>query len=848
MNFTLKGTQYLQHTNFMKHLFKCIMLVLFFPFFAFSQISVSGIVKSAKEPLVGVTVWLKNPSTGKNQGAATDIDGKFSFANVDPGTYTLSSSYVGFIEYFNPAFKVGSEPVAITIELVEDSKVLTDVVVKSVAKKETVTALLNTLKASFIVADGLSIESIKKTPDRNVSDALKRVSGVTIQNDKFVLVRGLADRYNSALLNKTQLPSTEPDRRAFSFDIIPTSLIDNIIIYKGATANLPGDFAGGLVQITTKEVSGDFASGSLGVSYGSLSTSRNFKLVETVDFPSNFPTTSVFRTSGNGDKRAYTKLIANPGFTESTSLPNINGSISFGLKRNNWNVLFSSTARNSFSSSTTERIDYLSSTDLAYKYKDINFSQTKSLSGLLNVVYLGTNRYSWKTLANYQTEDYYLNRTGENFDNVQNIISNSSNAINKLVINSQFDAKIKTWDFNIGYNLMLRDQPDYRVNPTASYLNSGNPYLTAWRDSYRFWSAMDENTGNAAINKSLGDFKVGAGYLKKYRSFKARVFRYETIDMLGEVTNNTDRYTADFDLANGFVMYEKEMGLLKLNTGLRTEYNVFNIGTADFSGQKLNVKRDYLDLLPSLNLTYAATEKTKWRTSLSKTLARPEFREVANFAYYDFVRNAQILGNKNIEKSDIYNVDLKWELYPKSGEIFAVGVFGKKFIKPIEQIVADGSVPSNLTLTYANPPSALVYGLEMEFRKAINSWIDLYSNIALIQSEVEFQGVKRQLQGQSNYAINGGLNFHKENNTINITYNRVGDRIASVGFQGYPDIFENSRDVVDIVYLRKFSKGEIKLAVSDILAQPTALYQNPSRELIKTNNETTVSLTLNYNF
>jgi outer membrane receptor protein involved in Fe transport len=229
-------------------------------------------------------------------------------------------------------------------------------------------------------------------------------------------------------------------------------------------------------------------------------------------------------------------------------------------------------------------------------------------------------------------------------------------------------------------------------------------------------------------------------------------------------------------------------------------------------------------------------------------LARPEFREVANFAYYDFVRNAQILGNKNIEKSDIYNVDFKWELYPKSGEIFAVGVFGKKFIKPIEQIVADGSVPSNLTLTYANPPSALVYGLEMEFRKAINSWIDLYSNIALIQSEVEFQGVKRQLQGQSNYAINGGLNFHKENNTINITYNRVGDRIASVGFQGYPDIFENSRDVIDIVYLRKFSKGEIKLAVSDILAQPTALYQNPSRELIKTNNETTVSLTLNYNF
>lgn len=838
---------YSYHTNFMKQSFKCLILVLLFPFIAFSQVNVTGVVKSSKETLVGVTVWLKNPSTGKNQGASTDIDGKFTFANVAPGTYTLSSSYVGFKEYANAAFKVANELVSVTIELEEDSKLLADVVVKTVAKKETATALINTLKSSFIVADGLSIESIKKTPDRNVSDALKRVSGVTIQNDKFVLVRGLADRYNSALLNKTQLPSTEPDRRAFSFDIIPTSLIDNIIINKGAAANLPGDFAGGLVQITTKEVSGDFASASLGVSYGSLSTFKDFKLIESVEFPSTFPSTNAFRISGNGDKRAYTKLIATPGITESSSLPNFNGSVAFGVKRNNWNVLFSSTARNTFSSSTTERIDYLSSTDLAYKYKDINFSQTKSLSGLLNVVYLGQNRYSWKTLANYQTEDYFLNRTGENYDNVQNIYSNSSNAIRKMVVNTQFDAKIKTWDFNIGYNLMLRDQPDYRVNPTASYLNSGNPYLTAWRDTYRFWSVMDENAGNAAINKSLGDFKVGVGYLKKYRNFKARVFRYETIDMLGEVTNNTDRYTADFDLANGFVMYEKEMGLFKLNTGLRTEYNLFNIATADFSGQKVNVEREYLDLLPSLNLTYSATEKTKWRTSLSKTLARPEFREVANFAYYDFVRNAQLLGNKDLEKSDIYNIDFKWELYPKAGEIFSVGVFGKKFIKPIEQIVADGSVPSNLALTYTNPPSALVYGLEMEFRKAINSWLDLYSNMALIQSEVEVQGVKRQLQGQSNYALNGGLNFHKGNNTMNLTYNRVGDRIASVGFQGYPDIFENSRDVIDIVFLHKFSKGEIKLAVSDILAQPTTFYQKPSRDLIKTNNETSVSLTVNFN-
>ncbi len=96
--------------------------------------------------------------------------------------------------------------------------------------------------------------------------------------------------------------------------------------------------------------------------------------------------------------------------------------------------------------------------------------------------------------------------------------------------------------------------------------------------------------------------------------------------------------------------------------------------------------------------------------------------------------------------------------------------------------------------------------------------------------------------------LNGGVNIHKKNETLNITYNRVGDRISAVGFQGYPDIFENSRDVLDITFLRKLPKGELKLAISDIFAQPSINYQRISnRNLINTNNETIVSLTLNLN-
>ena len=818
-----------------------LFLLLLFPFVTYSQVTIKGVTKSKSENIYFSHISFKH-SDGSVYSTISNENAEYKI-NLKEGLYNIKATYIGYKEYTNQ-INITSD---ITFDIVfEQSETqLSEVVVRSLPQKVTEVSVVRTIRNSNVVSDGLSIEFIRKTPDRNLGDALKRVSGVTIQNDKFVLVRGLADRYNSAWLNKTPLPSTEPDRRAFSFDIIPTSLIDNIIVAKSASANLPGDWAGGLVQVSTKEVSDNFFNISLGSGWGSVSTFRDFKLVQATDFPSTFPSTYGYRISGNGDKRAYTKLFNNPSTKTLQSIPNLNGGLSFGIKRGKWNSLFSSTIRNSFVLNYIERKDYQSSTELAYDYKDILFTKRFSANGLLNLTYLGDNRYSWKTLVNYQEDDTYLTRNGDNFDNVQNVKSTSSNHLNTIVINSQFDGKIKTLDFNLGYNHIFREQPDYRVNPITKSLGINEHYSTAWRDTYRFWSVMDENSFNGNINKEFGKVKLGGGYLKKIRGFNARVFRYLSTDMLDEITNNTDRYTADFDLGSLYSMYEDEFGKWKLNAGLRGEYNLFDVQTADFSGQKINVDREYMDVLPSVNLSYNE-EKSKYRFSLSKTLARPEFREVANFAYYDFVRNAQILGNSKLEKSDIYNVDLKYEWYPKIGENISISAFGKNFIKPIEQIVADGSVPSNLLLTYSNPNSAVLYGMELEVRKKINGWFDFYTNASVMNSEVEVNSVKRQLQGQSNYVLNAGVNIHKKNNTINLTYNRVGDRISAVGFQGYPDIFENSRDVIDITFLHKLSKGEIKLAIGDVLAQPSIYYQKlQKRNLIKTNNEQTISLSLN---
>jgi hypothetical protein len=824
----------------MKSFFLFLLLI---PILAVGQINVNGLTKSKTEGIYFSHISFKH-SDGTSYSTVSNEKSEYK-VTVKPGQYKITASYMGYSN-FSKEINITSD-LTLDIMFEENSTQLSEVVVRSIPQKVTEVAIVRSIRNSNVVSDGISTEFIKKTPDRNLGDALKRVSGVTIQNDRFVLVRGLADRYNSALLNKTPLPSTEPDRRAFSFDIIPTSLIDNIIVAKSSSANLPGDWSGGLVQVTTKEVSDNFFNISLGSGWGSVSTFENFKLVQPTKFPSSFPSTHRYRISSNGDKRAFTRLIDDPSESSFQSIPNLNGGISFGYTRGKFNSLFSSTIRNSYTMNYIDRKDYQSSTELAYSYRDTLFTKRLSTNGLLNLSYLGKNRYSWKTLVNYQSENSFLTRNGDNFDNVQNVRSTASNNINNVIINSQLDGKIETFNFNVGYNYMFREQPDYRINPITKSLGTNEPYQTAWRDTYRFWSVMDENSFNGNINKEVGKIKVGGGYLKRFRGFNARIFRYQSTDMLDEITNNTDRYTADFDLGSLYSMYEDEFGKWKINTGIRGEYNIFDVQTADFSGQKVNVNRQYLDFLPSLNLSYNE-DKTKYRFSVSKSLARPEFREVANFAYYDFVRNAQILGNSKLEKTDIYNLDLKYEWYPKTGENVSVSLFGKNFIRPIEQIVADGSVPSNLLLTYTNPNSAILYGVEMEVRKKITDWFDFYTNVSLMNSEVNVNGVKRQLQGQSNYVLNSGINIHKKNETLNITYNRVGDRISAVGFQGYPDIFENSRDVLDITFLHKLPKGELKLAIGDVFAQSSIFYQKvQNRNLINTNNEQTISLTLNLN-
>lgn len=204
------------------------------------------------EPLVFANVLIKGTTTG----TTTDFDGKF-ILEVDPGTYTLVFSFVGYdtVEITEIIVDSTTKEKFVEVTLLPSANQLDAVVITTTAKRNSEASVLNIQKRSVNLVDGLSIQSIKKSGDSDVAGAIKRVPGVTVQGGKFVYVRGLGDRYSKTLLNGMELPGLDPDRNTIPMDIFPTNIIENLLVKKSATSDIGADFTGGTVDITLKDFS-----------------------------------------------------------------------------------------------------------------------------------------------------------------------------------------------------------------------------------------------------------------------------------------------------------------------------------------------------------------------------------------------------------------------------------------------------------------------------------------------------------------------------------------------------------------------------------------------------------------
>ena len=225
----------------------------------FSQIiySQSGIIsgkvidESINDVLPFASVIAKNTTSGNS----TDFDGKYSF-EIEPGTYTLVVSFIGYTtaEISDVVVQDGEETI-VDAFLKPSSSSLKEVVITTTTRKNTEKAIVKLQKNSATVIDAISAQTIKKSGASNVAAAVKQVPGVAIQDGKFVVVRGLSDRYSKTTLNGLDIPGLDPDKNALQVDLFPTNILENLVVNKTASADLPADFTGGIVDITLKDFS-----------------------------------------------------------------------------------------------------------------------------------------------------------------------------------------------------------------------------------------------------------------------------------------------------------------------------------------------------------------------------------------------------------------------------------------------------------------------------------------------------------------------------------------------------------------------------------------------------------------
>lgn len=858
------------------------------------------------EPLTGVTVLVSNTT----QGAVSDVDGAYLINDVQPGSYTIRFNYLGYQKKEVTQVKVdGTKATVLNLVLGKDTaNRLNEIVVTSSFGQQSINALYAQRKNASLVSDGIAADQIAKSPDKNTAEVLQRISGTTVQDDKFVVIRGLAARYNSTMMNGTAMPATEPDQRAFSFNVIPSNLIDNIVIYKTASADHPGDATGGTVNVNTKDMPDrKIMSLSVGTSYNTHTTFKDFytgygkgkydflgfddgsralpdafkaaqsgyaalPTAEKMDITRHFPNTF------GGQNNGKSLLPISVQLTAGNTYPTGDG--------NKLGIIASLSYRNSDQSFTGSQDQYLLSKEHEYHYNDFLYGKHYNTGALLNAAYtFGTNKLSWKNFFSNEFANVFIKRTGQIFDgssNTKNIFSVNNETTQNGLVNSVLAGrhilgdKALYVDWDVSYGLSYRNQPDQRILTVMQstpgdpyYLSLSNENSPAIKDAGRVYSRLHENiySGNLRMEVPFRYFgqdqklKFGLSKVYRDRTFSILALGYAsdldpygrgatvtlgkntTIDnifseqnlekykiLLANIPQNSNDYTGTADLGAGYVMLDNHFSSSwRLSWGVRLEDYRQKLISLNQPVQKYH----YTTLLPSANLTWSPQSKMNIRLAYSRTVNRPEFRELASFRYYDYQNNYIISGNPHLKQSTEDNADWRIEYYPSAGEILSASIFYKYFNQPVERINEGNNV-----LTYDNADKAVDYGVELELRKSldfIHNWaladnFAVYGNASFIRSKITFSGedFNSTLQGQAPYMVNAGLNYSSDKKDLSFTvlYNTIGPRLQFRGENEGLDAYEKPRHVVDLQIGKKILKqaGEIRFTVSDILAQPVELY------------------------
>lgn len=487
------------------------------------------------EALIGATVQIE----GTAKAAATDIDGLFTFSGLDENAnYTLTIKYISYKTKKIDGVRAEAQPQAIEIKLTPDEQTLNEVTVTGVARKNTEIAVIQMTKSSPVIVSNVSAQEITKTQDTNAGEVIRRVPGVSLIDDKFVMVRGLSQRYNNVWINGGAVPSSEADSRAFSFDLIPSSQIDNMQIVKTPSPEYPADYTGGFITITTKDIPAEnTAELSVGGNWNDITSFSDFKYAkgsgtDFLGFDSGMRglnggiNSTLNSIAGNGVDLLNNHLNNDWRVRNMNPVGDLKLSGSLGRRWKLGDRQLGMIAAFNYSNEYRKYEDMQNnlfgvydaekdeSNYLRYSVDD-QYNHNVRLGAMLNFTLLssdGNSKYQLKNIFNQIGNDRYTWREGLS---AQSDNENSAEYYyrSRTTYNGQITGKhtfaLDELDWSASYSYANRNVPDRRRYLINDALEPGVMQLTSPNDISREWTKLDEHIVSAAVNDKH-DFKFGS--------------------------------------------------------------------------------------------------------------------------------------------------------------------------------------------------------------------------------------------------------------------------------------------------------------------------------------------------
>lgn len=523
--------------------------------------------KNSGEPVIGAAVMLEQTL----KGAATDLDGSFSISGIPAGKYNLHVSCLSYTTLQVEGVEITDDrTVELKIVLEAATEALEEVTVRAVRKMNSEVAMVNAVKASPVVMSAVSSQLITKSQDRDASEVVKRIPGISIIDDKFVIARGLSQRYNNVWINNSAVPSSEADSRAFSFDIVPSAQIENIMIMKSPSPEIPADFTGGFIKISTKDTpEKNQYMLSYGVSVNDRTHFRNFKYnkgsaTDWLGFDNGMRMVKGgIKGVFDNEDAASVEEMTKQGFNNDWKVrhkkpfPDQRFSFMFGqvFKGGEDRKLaltgalnYSNTGKSYIGMENSRFGVYNKVKDepiYQYKYTDNQYTRNARLGAMLNLAFTGSkSRFYFRNIFNQLGSNRYTERRG--WQNISSLyIQEKAEYIygSRSTYCGQFsgvhDLPAGTLDWNLGYSYANKNQPDRRIierqqNDIVGDVNYGKMRIDQ-NDIYRDFLRLDEHIVSFGANYNYlfnesGGFTptLKAGVYGEYckRDYKNRAYYY----------------------------------------------------------------------------------------------------------------------------------------------------------------------------------------------------------------------------------------------------------------------------------------------------------------------------------